>query len=60
MKNRTAPEAQAAKNQSNLKLVRPESQLDRLGQLQEAGSASKTNQKETENVFYREILALER
>ena len=36
MKNRTAPEAQATINQSNLKLVRPESHFDRLRQLQEA------------------------
>jgi hypothetical protein len=60
MKNQTAPEVRATTNQSNPKLVRPESHLDRLGQLQGAGSASKTNQKETENFFYREILALER
>ena len=128
MKNQTAPEARATTNQSNPKLVRPESHLDRLGQLQEAiacrayelfedrgcehgqdqadwlraeseilrpvpvkvsvdeqslivqaelpgfnaeeiqisaeprrliisGSASQTNEKETENIFYREILA---
>lgn len=36
MKNRTAPEAQATNNQSNLKLVRPESHFDKLRQLQEA------------------------
>jgi HSP20 family protein len=36
MKNQTAPEARATKNQSNLKLIGPESRFDRLRQLQEA------------------------
>ena len=36
MKNQTAPEARATNNQSNLKLIRPESHFDRLKQLQEA------------------------
>ena len=128
MKNQTAPEARATTNQSNPKLVSPESHLDRLKQLQEviacrayelfegrgcehgqdqadwlraeseilrpvpvkvreseqsltvqaelpgfnaediqvsaeprrliiSGSASQANEKETENIFYREILA---
>jgi HSP20 family protein len=36
MKNQTAPEARATTNQSSPKLIRPESHIDRLRQLQEA------------------------